>query len=43
MENEQTDELIDNDDENAFGPHVKEYSETYKTYFFTTLYKVIPE
>jgi hypothetical protein len=39
MENEQADGLIDNDDENAFGPHAKEYNEKSKSHFFTTLYK----
>ena len=42
MENEQNEELLNNEDENAFGPHIKEvneYGRSYKKYFFTTLYK----
>ena len=42
MENVQSEVLINNEDDNAFGPHIKEvqeYDQTYKKHFFTTLYK----
>ena len=42
MENENIEGLLDNEDENAFGPHVKEieeYGQTYTKHFFTLSYK----
>lgn len=42
MENENKEQLIDYEDENAFGPHIKEvneYGHMRKLYFFTLSYK----
>jgi len=42
MENENREQLIDYEDENAFGPHIKEvneYGHMRKHYFFTLSYK----